>query len=192
MRSTTFVAFVLVATIQWQATAATLPSISIDGQKIQQTAIKDERGHIYVPIRSVLETFQTVVTYTPPRIVVVRKDGKILAGLIVNQRSAILAGQTHQFPAAPIRQKGRIYVPLRTIAEIIGANVIYIRQPPQVDIRLPDTHFLTTESVPEIQPVQTNWAPPWWQWAITGILILGFVLESYRRLMGSNVTRHTP
>lgn len=171
------------------ATAVLPPPIFVGGEFIREHAIQDDRGHLLVPVRGVFEAFHASVTYTPPRFVVVRKNGAVIAGLIVGRRHALVGSSPRNLPAAPIRRNGRVYVPLRIIAEIAGANVIYSPKPRLVDIRLP--HNELTVNAPANGPVETPPEPvtPPWGYALVGASLLAFVLELGRRLVAVARTR---
>lgn len=170
--------------------AAQPPPIFVGGQYIRQAAIEDDRGHLLVPVRGVFEAFGAVVAYTPPRIVVVRKNGAVIAGLIVGRHNAVVANRPRYLDAAPLRLAGRIYVPLRGIAEIAGASVHYSTKPRLVDIRLPNNDLafaLPGRPTAEIPP---DPALPLWAYALVALIVLGFLIELGRRIAA--ISRRPP
>ena len=169
--------------------AAEPPPIFVGGQFIRQHAVEDEHGHVLVPVRGVFEAFGASVAYTPPRIVVVRKNGVVVAGLVVGRYSAIVGNRPRYLAAAPIRRGGRVYVPLRSIAEIAGASVSYSRNPRLVDIRVPNNELAVSPGR-DTSDVPPDPAVPLWASVLAGAVVLVFLIEFSRRLFGS--VRRTP
>jgi hypothetical protein len=161
--------------------AADPPPIFVGGQFIRQHAVEDAHGHLLVPVRGIFEAFGASVAYTPPRIVVVRKNGVVLAGLVVGRYSAIVGNRPRYLDAAPIRRAGRVYVPLRSIAEIAGASVVYSRNPRLVDIRVPNNELAAHpgRGIPDLPPEP---AVPLWAGILVGAVVLVFLIEFGRRL----------
>ncbi len=171
------------------SSAAEPPPIFVGGQFIRQHAIEDERGHLLVPVRGVFEAFGASVQYTAPRIVVVRRNGAVIAGLVVGRHSAIVANRARYIDAAPVRVDGRVFVPLRSIAEIAGATVHYSTRPRLVDIRVPNNDLnagIPVRAVPEIPPEESL---PVWVYVLVGVVVLGFVIELARRIAAAAVPR---
>jgi hypothetical protein len=158
------------------------PPIFVGGQLIRQPALL-EHGHLLVPVRGIFEALHASVEYTPPRIVVVRRNGTIVAGLEINRKHAVVYNRPHTLSVAPIRRGGRVYVPLRAVAEIAGATVTYSKRPRLVDIRVPNDELVV---VPEVaaEPVvpPSNEAPPLWVLAAVGVIFLALVAEIVRRV----------
>jgi hypothetical protein len=163
------------------AAAADPPPIFVGGAFIHEHAIQDAQGHLLVPVRGVFEAFGADVSYTPPRYVVVRKDGAVIAGLIVGSSHAVVGRSGRNLPVAPQRHRGRVYVPLRVIAELAGASVSYSARPRLVDIRVPDNVLGGARTVldPQIPP---DPATPVWAYVLVGGLLLGLLVECARRL----------
>jgi hypothetical protein len=147
-----------------------VPPIFVDGRIVHDRAIL-EHGHLLVPVRGVFEAFRAEVTYTPPRIVVVRKEGSVVAGLVVGGRHAVVYN----------RRGGRIYVPLRFIAEISSATVTYSRAPRLVDIRLPDRELKALPPAVDEAGVLHSAAPPTWALALIGACVVAFGAECLLR-----------
>jgi hypothetical protein len=164
------------------ALGAEAPPIFVGGGFIRQHALEDARGHLLVPVRGVFEAFGASVTYTPPRFVVVRKDGAVIAGLIVASTHAVVGNRPRMLAVAPIRRGGRIYVPLRAIAEIAGASVVYSANPRVVDIRLPNRTLSAPPSVVDTAAGSADSVIPSWSYGLVGIAVLGLILELCRQL----------
>lgn len=164
------------------ARAADPPPIFVGGQFIRQHAVQDAGGHLLVPVRGVFEALHASVTYTPPRIVVVRKNGGVIAGLVVGRNHAVVANRPRLLPAAPIRLAGRVYVPLRVIAEIAGASVVYSARPRLVDIRLPYNELPAPAPVRLAALIPPDPTVPAWAYVLVGVCVVGFLIEFARRL----------
>jgi hypothetical protein len=131
----------------------------------------------------VFEALHAGVFYTPPRIVVVRKDGAVVAGLVVDRQHAVVNNKPRNLSVAPVRHGGRIYVPLRAIAEIAGANVVYSTNPRLIDIRLPNGELTAPRTpVHDPGPPPEN-GPPVWALSIIGTVVFAFALECLRRFV---------
>lgn len=158
------------------------PPIFVGGRLVHQPAFM-EGSHVLVPVRGVFEALHATVAYTPPRIVVVRKDGAVIAGLVVDRRHAIVNNEPRMLSVAPVRHGGRIYVPLRAIAEIAGANVAYSRNPRLIDIRLPNGELTARPVADQEPPAPLETAPPVWALGTVGAVVFAFALECLRRLV---------
>jgi hypothetical protein len=156
------------------------PPIFIGGQFVHQPALL-ESGHLLVPVRGVFEALHASVAYTPPRIVVVRKNESVLAGLVIDRQHAVVNNRPRSLAIAPVRRSGHVYVPLRIIAEILGATVIYSSRPRLVDIHVqPDAFAVAPAPPPEAVPPPDS-GPPLWALAMVGTIVLAFAAECARR-----------
>ncbi len=81
---------------------------------------------VLVPMRSVFEWLGASVTYKGGHIKAVR-GGRSVA-LQVGSRQATVGGQPLELAAAPALRGGTTYVPLRFVAESMGASVAYQRE----------------------------------------------------------------
>jgi uncharacterized protein (TIGR02271 family) len=167
----------------WQARhgAQTPPPIYVGGRKIRTPAVVDH-GHLLVPVRGVFEAIGASVQYSPPKFVVVRKDGAVIAAFILDRRRAIVGHESVDLDVAPTRRDGRVYVPLRVVAEAAGATVTYTNRPPSVRIRQPASDGGADDLGPaaESQSAQTA------QWRIgvavfAGLCCLGALVLAARR-----------
>jgi hypothetical protein len=158
------------------------PPIFVGGHLIHQPALLD-RGHLLVPVRGIFEALHASVEYTPPRIVVVRRNGTVVAGLEINRKHAVVYNRPRTLSVAPIRRGGRVYVPLRAVAEIAGATVTYSDHPRLVDIRIPNDELVAAPLVvaePVVPPPAE--APPLWALAAIGVVFLALIAECVRRV----------
>jgi hypothetical protein len=164
------------------AIAAEAPPIFVGGSFIRQHAIDDGHGHVLVPVRGVFEALHAEVSYTPPRYVVVRKDGSVVAGLIIGRTHALVGNRPRMLPVAPQRRDGRLYVPLRVIAEIAGADVRYSANPRLVDIRLPYRAPAVAADVDRDNDDSANDGIPLWCFALVGFAGLALIIELGRQI----------
>jgi uncharacterized protein (TIGR02271 family) len=109
------------------------PPIYVGDEKIRTTAFI-ERGRLFVPVRGVFEAIGASVSFSTPHFVVVRKGEAVIAAFIVDRPHAIVGRRSVQLDAPPTRRHGRIYVPLRVVAEAAGAGVSYAGTPRAVHI----------------------------------------------------------
>lgn len=162
---------------------AVAPPIFVAGRRVHQPALL-EHGHLLVPVRGVFETLGASVDYTPPRIVVVRRNGTVVAGLEINRLHAVVYNRPRTLSVAPIRRGGRVYVPLRAVAEIAGATVTYSDHPRLVDIRVPNDELVVVspQSAELAGPPATD-GPPLWAVAAVGAVLLALAFECVRRIV---------
>jgi hypothetical protein len=158
------------------------PPIFVGGQLVRARSLF-EHGHLLVPVRGIFEALHADVEYTPPRIVVVRRNGTVVAGLEIGRRHAVVYNRPRTLSVAPIRRGGRVYVPLRAVAEIAGATVTYSRNPRLVDIRIPNNELVVASRVPDIPAVPSDNAPPPWALGAVVAVVLAFALECWRRIL---------
>jgi hypothetical protein len=157
------------------------PPIFVGGRAVHQPAIV-QGGHLLVPVRGIFETLNARVSYTAPRVVVVRKNGVVVAGLLVGSRHAVVQNRPHLLAVAPLRVGGRVYVPLRVVAEIVGATVTYVSRPRIVDIHVPAEALADDpQQLPPGGPPM-DVAPPVWAVVGVGVIVLAFGAECFRRL----------
>ena len=157
------------------------PPIFIGGRVVHESAVL-QRGHVLVPVRGVFEALHADVEYRPPRIVVVRKNGVVIAGLVIDRRHAVVDDRPRNLSVAPIRLGGRVYVPLRLVAEMLGATVTYSSDPPLVNITVPSE--ILSDEPPLIvgSPPVDDASPPLWALVLVGVCALGLVVELARRV----------
>jgi hypothetical protein len=157
------------------------PPIFVGGRFVHEPALF-EHGHFLVPVRGVFEALAARVEYTPPRIVVVRKNEMVVAGLVVDRNEAVVNNRKRWLPVAPIRRHGHVYVPLRFVAEIAGAGVIYSSHPRLVDIRLASDKSAAAPKRPaDLAPPPDNSAPAW-AYGLVGMVVTALAAEFVRRL----------
>jgi hypothetical protein len=158
------------------------PPIFVAGQLVRQPALL-EHGHLLVPVRGVFEALHASVDYVPPRIVVVRRNGTVVAGLEIDRKHAVVYNRPRTLGVAPIRRAGRVYVPLRAVAEIAGATVTYSKRPRLVDIRVPNDELVVVPQLPAalITPPPAD-GPPLWAFGAIGVVLLAFGAECVRRI----------
>lgn len=86
----------------------------------------DESGRIMVPLRQTMEAFGATVTWNPePRTVTIRKDKKILiltlgSNVIKTSDRIDIVSDT-----PPYARDGRIYLPVRVVAEQLALDVVW-------------------------------------------------------------------
>jgi hypothetical protein len=190
------VLFMLLAGIAGPGAAAAAPAtdipppIFVGGRAVHEPAIVVD-GHVLVPVRGVFETLDARVSYLPPRVVVVRKNNVVVAGLLVGSRHAVVQNRPHMLGVAPLRRGGHVYVPLRVVAEIVGATVTYVNHPRIVDIHVPAEALADTpQALPPAGP-PSDIAPPLWAVGVVGVVVVAFGAECFRRLTLVLVAKRT-
>jgi len=113
--------------------SANAPPIYVGAQKVS-TAVFVDDGRLFVPVRGVFEAIGASVSYVAPHFVVVRKHGEPLAAFLLDRQEAVVGHRAVHLDRPPTRREGRIYVPLRVVAEAAGATVAYENRPPGVHI----------------------------------------------------------
>jgi hypothetical protein len=78
---------------------------------------------LMIPMRELFEAFGAKVSYNGGKITVLQ--GKHQIELKVYSHSATIDGKTVQMTEAPTYIEGKTYVPLRFIAQSLGANVAW-------------------------------------------------------------------
>jgi hypothetical protein len=166
------------------------PPIFVDGRLVHEPAILDH-GHLLVPVRGVFEALAARVEYTAPRIVVVRKNEMVIAGLVVDRNEAVVNNRKRRIAVAPIRRGDHVYVPLRFVAEIAGAGVMYSSHPRLVDIRAAiDKPAIAPKRPAEIVPPPDS-AAPLWAFGLVGMLVTALGAEVFRRLTATVRAKRT-
>jgi uncharacterized protein (TIGR02271 family) len=113
--------------------ATSAPAIYVGARKVRVAAYIDH-GRVLVPVRGVFEAIGASVSYSAPHFVVVRRDGMVLAAFILGRMHAITGERSVALESPAVRRDGRIYVPLRVVAEAAGATVVFKDNPPVVHI----------------------------------------------------------
>lgn len=119
-------------------TAADNPSISIDGQvkNLSPPAVIKE-GRTMVPLRFIVEdeSLQGEVFWDGvQQKVAMNCRGKYIE-FFIGQKTARVDGQSKNFDVAPYIHQDRTYIPLRFLAETLGARVSWNSQSHQADIQ---------------------------------------------------------
>lgn len=159
------------------------PPIFVAGQLVHQPALLDH-GHLLVPVRGVFEALHASVDYTPPRIVVVRRNGTVVAGLEIDRKHAVVYNRPRTLSVAPVRHRDRVYVPLRAVAEIAGATVTYSSHPRLVDIRVPNDELVEVLPLPAaLTTPPPDEMPPLWAIGAVAVVLLALGTECIRRVV---------
>ncbi|MFS0723387.1 stalk domain-containing protein [Paenibacillus sp. 1P07SE] len=108
--------------------AATLSEIQVvvDGERLAfQTAPFQQNGYTLVPMRTVFEALGAKVSWEPQtQTIFALKDG-ISISLSVGVKHAVVNGKTQQLDAPAQLLQGATMVPLRFVAEALGAEVAW-------------------------------------------------------------------
>jgi len=106
------------------ATFAQQVTVSVNGQPLALNPGPIERnGRVFVPLRGIFERLGASVVYSSGTINATR--GNTTVSLQIGSTQATVAGQTQTLDVAPFIVGATTYVPLRFIAQSLGANVNY-------------------------------------------------------------------
>ncbi|HZY99843.1 MAG TPA: copper amine oxidase N-terminal domain-containing protein [Candidatus Baltobacteraceae bacterium] len=83
----------------------------------------ERTGRVFVPMRSIFERMGATVVYSSGNINATR--GRTTVALVIGSNSANIDGRPTQLDVAPFIVGATTYVPLRFIAQSLGANVDY-------------------------------------------------------------------
>jgi hypothetical protein len=99
-------------------------SISVNGSPVTFDQPPIERaGRVYVPLRGVFEQLGASVVYANGQINATR--GATTVALTIGSTTATVNGQSQQLDSPPFVVGARTLVPLRFVAQALGANVSY-------------------------------------------------------------------
>jgi hypothetical protein len=115
----------LVAVMPLAATAQTAPvTVTVNGDAVAFDQPPVERvGRVYVPLRGVFEQLGASVVYEGGKIEATR--GATTVALQIGSNSAVVNGAPVALDAPPFLIGARTLVPLRFVAQALGANVSY-------------------------------------------------------------------
>jgi hypothetical protein len=133
------------------------------------------RGRTFVPARGVFERLGARVSYTPPRLFVRRGDDAV-AILHLDTPLAIVHGEPRVLDAPPFVRDRRVFVPLRLVSEILGAQVSYAGRPREVRITpAAAPHRPRVRPVPAAAPAPlpapVRRAVPWWTFVPLAVVL---------------------
>ncbi|WP_164985282.1 copper amine oxidase N-terminal domain-containing protein [Ammoniphilus sp. CFH 90114] len=100
-------------------------SYTVNGEEkaLDEAPFIDRNGRTLVPVRAVAEAFGAVVGWDPKgQVVTILKDGKAIS-IPVGSYVINIGGVYVQNDSPAINRGGRVFLPLRVIAEALGANV---------------------------------------------------------------------
>ena len=97
---------------------------TLNGKKISfDTHPKIVNDRVMVPMRAVFEAFGAGVSWDSPTKTVYAVSGSTIMKLPVGSTSAVVGDKTLSLDVAPVLEEGRVLVPIRFVAESLGANV---------------------------------------------------------------------
>ena len=129
-------AFTVPAISPAQAQSASV-TVTVNGQPIQFDQPPVERaGRVYVPLRGVFEHLGASVVYENGQINATR--GSTTVQLNIGSTTAIVNGQQTALDSPPFLIGARTLVPLRFVAQALGANVDYNNSNQTVAITAPN------------------------------------------------------
>ena len=122
--------------------------ILLNGQALQEAQAIRSQGVVMVPLRGVLEKLGAQVKYEAGTITALKEgvDLRMKLGSLDHSLNA----QTKKLTQAPVRVAGKTYVPLRVVAEALGAKVGWDGK--QVSISAGDQAVAVVPNPPPVAP----------------------------------------
>jgi len=118
--------------------AARAPSVVIDDRVlIAQPPPLVQGGRVLLPMRAVFQALGATVQYDGAHHAVVAKRGGREVFLPIGATFAFVGGRRVDLDVGSVVREGRAFVPLRFVAQALGASVDYVAGANQVVIRLP-------------------------------------------------------
>jgi hypothetical protein len=121
--------------------------VKVNGKAIRFSGTPPQTvtGRMMVPVRGVFEAIGAYVEYNPVHHRVKARRANESIELRMGDRVATRNGAEIELDVAPLSISGRMMVPLRFIAESLGADVQYTKATNTVDI-------FTNENLPGVKP----------------------------------------
>lgn len=137
--------------------AQAAPAITVNGSPVTFDQPPVERaGRVYVPLRGVFERLGASVVYQNGQINATR--GSTTVSLTIGNSTATVDGRPQQLDSPPFVIGARTLVPLRFVAQALGAVVSYDQASDSVAITQPGPNVVITPVPREAAPPQA--APP--------------------------------
>lgn len=118
------------------ALASPAPRVEVNGQPLQAVTLTLDAGATYVPLRAVSESLGAAVRWSPEAQAVEAALGADRVHLYLGLPIASVNGERVALSAPPQLVDGRVYVPLRFIAEAFGSQVTWNEQEQLVRIHM--------------------------------------------------------
>jgi hypothetical protein len=115
-----------------------MPSLWVEGQPLPEGTLLVE-NKVWVPLRSIVERIGARITLDPATGDVSITQNGVQSRLVVGQTQTIVNGSAVQLDAAPILVGSTTYVSVRTVDEVLTAQVIFD----------PQTGLVLISSVPD-------------------------------------------
>lgn len=100
------------------------PSLWVEGQPLPEGTLLVEK-QVWVPLRSIVERLGARMTVDPGTGDVIITQNGVQSRLVLGQTQTIVNGSAVQLDAAPILVGSSTYVSVRTVAEVLAAQVIF-------------------------------------------------------------------
>lgn len=112
------------------------PIVRVNGKQVvfPGTPPQTISGRMMVPMRAIFEAIGAYVEYNPVHHRVVARKANEVIELRAGDKVAKTNGAEIELEVAPLSIKGRMMVPLRFIAESLGADVNFTKSTNTVDI----------------------------------------------------------
>jgi hypothetical protein len=112
------------------------------------TSPMQQKGAVLVPLRGVFEALGAQVNYNPASKTIVAQKGSTTVELTVGSATATVDGQSQPLSQPAESIGGSTLVPLRFVAEALGAYVQWVPTTLTVQIQTPEAHLSTLPPPP--------------------------------------------
>lgn len=132
------------------AQAASAISVNVNGSPVRfsGTPPTEIRGSVLVPLRGVFEALGATVNYNPVTKTINAQKGSSTVALTLGQTTATVNGQGQALSQPAQTVGGTTLVPLRFVAQALGASVQWVAQTSTVEIKTLDPHLASLPTVP--------------------------------------------
>ncbi|MCC7231109.1 MAG: hypothetical protein IT203_12010 [Fimbriimonadaceae bacterium] len=121
--------------------------VTVDGKPVKFAGTRPQNvsGRIMVPVRGVFEAIGAYVEYNPVLHRVTARRENESVELRLGDKISNRNGAEFELDIAPMTIRGRMMVPLRFIAESLGADVNYVNE-------LNEVQIITNSNLPGVKP----------------------------------------
>lgn len=132
------------------AQAASAISVNVNGSPVRfsGTPPTEIRGSVLVPLRGVFEALGATVNYNPVTKTINAQKGSSTVALTLGQTTATVNGQGQALSQPAQTVGGTTLVPLRFVAQALGASVQWVAQTSTVEIKTLDPHLASLPTAP--------------------------------------------
>ena len=137
-------------TMTLAAQAANAISVNVNGSPVRFTGTPptEIQGSVLVPLRGVFEALGATVNYNPVTKTINAQKGSSEVALTLGQTTATVNGQSQALSQPAQTVGGTTLVPLRFVAQALGAYVQWVAATGTVEIKTADPHLASLPAAP--------------------------------------------